>query len=207
MPVLHRRMEVKCKKCGASHPTWDCQASAAKIASYAASKNEPVATATLAGDSSALTGSRSAGSAAEGGQAPRSRPSVPNPKSRPTSSDSVRNAKADEPAAVERPEGERRNGVPHLNDTQISVPSGEHPVIAGAKFIAEVPAGTMLKSFGNKVIASGPGLVPSIVTKDGLVPITSEKDLKPKDERIGNRHRPGYHAERRAKLKAAKEAK
>lgn len=31
-------MAVACKKCGGSHPTWDCTASAAKIAAYEASK-------------------------------------------------------------------------------------------------------------------------------------------------------------------------
>lgn len=49
--------------------------------------------------------------------------------------------------------------------------------------MAYVPEGTQLLSYGNRVLAAGPGLVPSIVTKDGLVPITMPLDQMKKGGR------------------------
>jgi hypothetical protein len=99
-------------------------------------------------------------------------------------------------------------------EPSLNVPSGYQapPVdtIPGAIFVAYVPDGTHLHTYGNHVIAAGPNLPASIVTKGGLVPIISpESQLKKggRPKTVGNRK--VYKAEkaREYRKKKAQEAK
>lgn len=89
-----------------------------------------------------------------------------------------------------------RSDRPNPGDGAGSV--AQIPRIEGTKFVAEVPEGTQLVVYGNHVLAAGPNLRPSIVTKDGLVPLTV-----PVSE-IKTGGRPRLHPDRKA-YKAEKE--
>lgn len=97
--------------------------------------------------------------------------------------------------------------------TQAS-PVDTYPRIEGAKFVAEVPEGTQLLRYGNRVLAAGPGLAPSIVTMDGLVPLTvplSELKMGGRPKTMTPEQRKEYkrlkEQERRDDLKAQQEGK
>lgn len=141
-------MAVTCKKCGGSHPVWECTASAAKIAAYAESQKSAVE---RFGQKPGMVGVKSTEAQKD---------------------EAVDNFIRGRSSAVER--------GPSKSNVAGSIPaarSNRHapeaiPVLPGTKFIAEVPPGTKLMSYGNRVIAAGPDLQPSIVTSNGLVPLT-----------------------------------
>ncbi len=84
--------------------------------------------------------------------------------------------------------------------------------IEGATFVAEVPAGTELLTYGNRVLAAGPGLAPSIVTSKGLVPLMTplaelKKGGRPRTVEDRAAYKADKERDRRARDKATKESK
>lgn len=87
--------------------------------------------------------------------------------------------------------------------TMATVKAAVAGVRHGAKFIAEVPDGTKMIQFGDKVIAAGPNTPASYVTDGGLVPIKPKRG-RPKTITDMKAYKAEKARERRA---AAREAK
>jgi hypothetical protein len=160
-------MAVTCKRCGGGHPTWDCPyndeqaakklASARKIDDAIVSGRLP-ATPELGPPDRPYKKSTAARKDVLGKQTvglvsalPLSEPGKRNP---------------------DRSRGRREQHSDATAAGTQAPPVDTYPRIEGAKFVATVPEGTQLLSYGNRVLAAGPGLAPSIVTSKGLVALT-----------------------------------
>lgn len=96
--------------------------------------------------------------------------------------------------------------------TEVALGAVDLPRIEGAKFVADLPPGTQLMAYGNRILAAGPGLAPSIVTSAGLVPLSVPLvDLKrggrPKTVEDRKEYKRLKEQKRRDAAKASKETK